>query len=219
MTSRLITSDNEAGMLTIHGETDARTAMSRGLAEYLRDLSLVGPAGRDIKFLKVYDSWAELESTASYPSAAVYANERGMYGGEDPSPSQMNTYAVAQPTFEKTGQGFFIQSPCELVQTFVIDVWATDNVQRRMLVSMIETAFLPVDWMLGFRLELAHYYGLRATYDYPSSVDYIDNDSDKAKRYARALFSVQARVPVAVVRQFVTLKPRIPVDDGEEPAE
>lgn len=184
--TRLISNPDDLQVMTRDYETDARTAITRGLKEYLEQLVVNWPGGRQSKFAKVFQTWAEPEVPAEYPSAVVYATEPGTYDARNFTPST-----------EQLADGFVIRLSAEFVQNVVVEVWTTDPKERVALVKMLEDAFSPVDWMYGFRLELPHYHNMRATFE-PMTMAYDDSADDAQRRYRRVIMVLTAHV--AVVR-------------------
>lgn len=196
--------------LTNNRETDARTALTRGLAEYLRTLSVVMLNGRDIRFEKVYELFSQPEVPAKYPSAIVYASQPGTYDASRFTPQTFNL-----------GSGITVRAVSEFVQSIDLEVWATDPKERMALVAMIEDAFNPVDWMTGFFLDLPHYHNARATYELVS-MTYLDSGEDNQRGWCKAAFSINANVRQlrSLNTQLPDLKTRLDVRvDREEPEE
>jgi hypothetical protein len=206
--TRLITEPRTLQVWSNRRETDARTAMARGLTEYLRSLSIELDGGRALKFTTVVDTWAEGEVMAVYPSAAVHSEESGMYEVSALTP-QINE---AQP------DGRYFTVSRSLRQQFLVDVWCTGPKERMALAAMLEDASDPVEWMGGFLLELPHYHNARAQFD-AFSGQYMDVEADAAQRYRRFAFVVTGMVPVVVVRdRRKPLRPRIDLQVDGLPA-
>jgi hypothetical protein len=195
MTTRLITRSNDVETITANVTTDARTAMARGLAEYLMQLDfqrdgqeIAGEGGRFLKIKKAYETFAEPEENAPFPSVAIDAEGEVSYSGNgDDGP-------LAPGVRERfaDGRAWSVTSTAGVV--LLGEFWSTDPVARRVLVKGLEDAMNPVDWMSGARLELPHYHGVRATYLLLSS-RYTD-DTDKAtRRYRIAQFRVSVAMP------------------------
>lgn len=184
--TRLVYDPDDLQHMTRDFETDVRTALTRGVKEYLEQLKIDWPGGRQSKFVKVLQTWAEPEVPAEYPSAVVYATEPGTYDGRN-----------FTPTTEVLEDGYIIRLTSEFTQQIVVEVWTTDPRERVALVKMLEDAFCPVDWMYGFRLELPHYHNMRATFE-PLTLAYDDVGDDAQRRYRRFLIMLTGNV--AVVR-------------------
>ena len=181
--TRLVTSPDDRQVLTNRRETDCRTAVTRGLAEYLSSLNVDAPGGRRLLFRRVVETWATPEVSAEYPAACVYSVEAGRYDASKLTPS-----------VKKLVSGFALRASSELELPVVVDAWTTDPAERVAISGMLEDAFDPVDWMTGFRLELPHYHGARATFEAMTS-RYVD-EVDQAQRRLRLLsVSLTATVP------------------------
>jgi len=183
MTTTLITDPNTLQCWTSHRETDCRTALVRGLKEYLEQATFSDPAlSQRLKLAKVLARWAEPEDTAKFPSAAVYTQEAGIYDDDD---------FTSEPI--ELEDDYVIRLCSELVQPVILDVYCTDDPQRMSFAMMLEDLFEPVDWMSGFRLMLPHYFGIHAEY-LKLSIDYVDNEENAQKRWRLAQFQLEARV-------------------------
>lgn len=170
--------------MTLWRETDARTALTRGLREYIEQLSASDFSGREIRFMAVYDDWAEGEELADYPAAIVHAIDEADYDASSMTP---------KVTRLESGYGYW--SPCELMLDLMVEIIATDNQERRGCIALLEDAFSPVSWMYGFRLDLPHYHNVRAVYE-PLTVVYEDDELDARMRNRRAAITIQGKLPV-----------------------
>ena len=72
--------------------TDSRTALTRGLAEYVSEVEGEAADGRLLRLQRVFENWARPEDQAEYPSAIAYTTGPGMYEASRltsyPSPDQ-----------------------------------------------------------------------------------------------------------------------------------
>lgn len=181
--TRLITSPDDQEILTDVRTADARTALARGLAEYLATQKLIWEGGREMAFKSVNVSWAEVEQATEYPSLAVTTVGPGQYDFDVP------------PRLVQAGTGYLRQTS-ELQQEFQVTAWANDPMQRVGLGALLEDAMLaPVEFMSGFRLEFPFYFGTRATY-LARSVAFQDAPQDAQRRWRLAAFAVTGNVPV-----------------------
>jgi len=169
--------------------TDARTALTQGLAEYLSHLAVDWPGGRRSAFNAVFATWAEPEENADHPMAAVYTTARGEYQASKMSPGLNSKLRVPPP------DGRYLISPAEFVVDLTIEMWALDPKQRMALVSMLEDALSPHDWRYGLLLSFPHYHNARGTYEMLSS-SYDDSPEMAVERHRIATFIVRGRVPV-----------------------
>jgi hypothetical protein len=182
-------------------ETDSRTALTRGLAEYIAQLVREQDDGRELRFQRVFYNWADTEDVAEYPSAIAYTKAPGTYevtGSATPSPTQR----LADP------DGRYVISPMEYSAMITLDVYATDNEERTGLVAMLENAVNPYvgRGVFGFTLELPHYFNARATFE-PSKMGYVDSEVAAIQRERVAMIDFVARVPVISLVSFPDAKP------------
>jgi len=184
--TRLVALADDPQVVTTHFETDVRTAITRGLKEYMEQLVVNWRGGRQSKFKKVLQSWAEPEVQAEFPSACVYAVEPGTYDARNFTPST----AVLQ-----RDPPVYVRFVAEFMQQVMVEVWTTDPQERVALTKMLEDAFSPVDWMYGMRLELPHYHGMRADFEL-QSMAYLDAADDAQKRYRKVVFTLAASCTV-----------------------
>lgn len=191
--SSLVRDPNFRPTLTPFRETDLHTALTRGLAEYLSQLSIeIG--GRQLR-LTTYSTWAEPEQNVAYPSAGVGAG-RGEYDRSF-TPSVAASFDSAR-----------LMAFSEFAQELNVELWASDPRERAYLVAMIEEGLNPVDWMYGMRLVLPHYHGTTATYELTAS-QYTDNAEDAMARYRKALFTIRGSVTAYRALTFPDAKPRL----------
>lgn len=164
--------DTPHGMLTSRAETDGRSALTRGLAEYLRQLAIEGPGGRRIWFRggAFYD-WDVRKETAHFPAAHVHAPEAGTYDytalgdGSLHKEDELDTSVDEDKDWLPKNRRLYGMRMAELSCPLVIEVWGTDLEERIWISRMLETwVIAPVDWMNGFRLNLPHYHGCRGEY-------------------------------------------------------
>lgn len=188
--TRLMATPDDKQVLTTNQETDARTALSRGLKEYLEQLEWTASGGRRIRFERVLDVWAEPEDgKAGYPSAVVQGAGAGTYDASKLSPSADSK--------DRLPNGLYLLSPCELTQTLQVEVWASDSEERLAIVAMLEQALIaPTSWLYGIRLALPHYFGLVAEYEF-TGLNYLDSEQDAGRRKRNAVITLTGRVPVA----------------------
>ncbi len=197
--------NNTPPVITNRHETDARTALARGLAMYLRGLEFDGGAGRILAFgNRVFDSYADPEVQAAFPSALVSSDTPGTYDASRLTPGEPVDRVQA---FE----GNAIYATSEFVMDMVIDIWATEPRSRMALVAGMEQALSPTDWMYGLRLDLPFYFGARAGYEL-QSVQYIDSEESATRRYRRASMVVSGRVPVYRFAAKPLARPRLALD-------
>lgn len=201
--TKLITRPNITPQFINNQETDIRTAIKRGLKEYLEQLSQQLNGGREVRFLRVLDTWAEPETLSVYPSAIVYTIGDGSYDSH-------NFIPTTNPNC-KLPDGSYLTKTAEYEVDLTIEIYCTDPEERIGISLMMENAFCPVDWMYGFQLELPHYFNVRAKYE-PLSNNFPDNESDAFQRNRIATFKFRGTAPVARLAGAAskqTLKPRL----------
>jgi hypothetical protein len=170
-------------------ETDCRTALSRGLRHYLSQASIDWFDGKTYQFINVFESWAEPEDPAEFPSLAIVAATDAQYDADrlgSPSIIKLEAQQEEEPTPAR-----YIKISSEMVQEFELCIWATSPNERAALVAIVEDMLEPVDWMTGVRLELPFYFNSRATYE-KLSVVYDDNEADAQRRWRQAIISLTA---------------------------
>jgi len=205
MTIRLITkTDDLAVSPTDYREVDAKTALTRGLAEYVETLVVNAPGGRKLKFANVLDHYAEPDEKAQFPSAAIYATADGVYDASEFTPQTPNVR-------NHVSDDLYLIKSCELVQPIIFEVWANDVEQRLALVMGLEELLNPVDWRYGFVVELPFYFNERAVYAV-QSMTYPDSEAEAIKRYRRAVYAVMASIPVCNVRRYPLAQTKLVVD-------
>lgn len=192
--TRLITEPGDKENLTLNRETDCRTALTRGLSEYLSQLSIEFAGGRNIAFKRVFQTYAEYEAAAIFPSALVTSDTKGTY--------DMSKLTPNVPVRQVFPDGQRLLIGAEYVMDLTIDLWATDPPARAGLMAMIEDALVPVDWRYGALLELPHYFNARGTFELIDS-GYVDGDLPATQRYRRAAVTVRGRVSQIRVSRYV----------------
>jgi len=203
--STLITKSGTPQAYTANRETDARTALTRGLAEYLSQMVIDAKGGRQIRFKKVFQTWAEPEEQAQYPSAIVYSAESGRYEESKFTPSPDSTEKISAP------DNRYLVSATEFVIDLKVEVWATDPKERAEICAALEAMFNPVDFMYGFQLEFPHYYGMRGVYEL-KDMQYLDTEIDAMRRYRKAAFTLSGQVPVVNLFTYPDAKMQIRLD-------
>ncbi len=197
--TRLITRHEPGPALTSNRETDAITALKRGLKEYLEQV-YVDVAGARVRFLAVYDVWAEQEDVATFPSAAVLISGEASYDASSFTPS------ISAST--KTADGQYLTKYSEATVTLGVEMHCSSPEERIAVSMMLEDALNPVDWMYGFRLLLPHYYNQIAVFE-PTMTRMEDNAGDAGRGFRPGSVSVSARVSVLRARVLPGLIPSV----------
>lgn len=204
--SWLVADPGARPVLTDNRETDTRTALLRGLAEYIEIVSADRGLG-----LKVTQGWADPEEQASYPNAQVTTYGKGSYDAKSLTPQ---TRLPEDRRIEPGPTGTYISDAAEFTQTLQVIVYATDQNQRVNLIAELEQAFSPVLHMYGFKLALPHYHGQFAVYEM-LDVEYQDDDTAALTRIRKAVFTLTGQLALSrMVRlpQVREVRPIVTVD-------
>lgn len=201
--SKLVAASGTKHTFTTVRTTDSRTAVCRGLAEYLSSIVVNAPGGRQHRFNHVYQTYAEPDDNAQYPSAWVYT--------ESPAMFDASRFTPGIASKDRTSDGQYLMQTADLVADLTVEMWCTDPKERSELTHGMEIALNPVDWMYGFILELPHYYNQRAVYSL-LSMQFVDGEEDAMRRYRLAQFVVNAQLPVIQLRRYPDMKPRVRLD-------
>jgi len=199
LVARLITSATDSQILSYVRTTDARTALARGLQEYLQTLQIIWEGGRLVAFRDVKVAWASVEDPTVYPSAVLV--------GAEPATYEANSFVPQLVRVQEGENSRYIRQASEMMQSFQLILWTTDPVERMALTAMVEDALSPAEFMYGLRLELPYYWNVRATYS-PLSVIYDDNAADAQRRWRRAVITVTGHIPqMRPVGHLVNMRP------------
>ena len=190
--TELVTDRSRQQVLTDRVETDAHTALTRGLAEYLRGLEAIADGGNDLRFELVTADFPDPEGDEDYPAAGIWSPNPGVYDASNFAPGKPCIIA------DKSGTLTGLQKSSELMLDLFVDVVCTDKNERTAVMAMLEQGFNPVDFMYGFRLVLPHYFGVHATYE-PKGNQYADDDLSSIQNRRRARITVRANVPVITI--------------------
>jgi len=173
-------------VLTDRRDLDARSALLRGCAEYLKKLS-AQYKGTEIRFAKTFYAWADPEVEAVYPSAIAWAEEAGTYDASQLTPNSTMAMQVGTERYvAKTG---------ELVQRFKIDAYVNAIAEGQAFTMMLEDAIAPTTWMYGFRLRLPYYHGVHAEYE-AVSVNFTDDATAAEGRLRHIHIEMTGRLPM-----------------------
>ena len=200
--TRLVDDPDERPQLTSYRETDARTALSRGLSEYLQGRTLDLPGGRQVSLVNVYDQWPEAEQDVLYPALTCVPNGEGEYGDKSLTPVLGGRI--------RTPDGRWLLEWAELVQEIRAELHTNDPEERVGLTALIEDACCPVDWMTGFKLELPHYFGQFAHY-LPRKIHYPDTAETALERLRVTYVHFKAEVAVVKLVEMPTMRARLEI--------
>lgn len=202
--TRLVMVQGTKHEFTTRRTTDSRTAVCKGLAEYLESIIVEAEGGRKHRFKKVFQTWAEPDDESQYPSACVYTMQSAIYDASRFTPGVSSKNQAAD--------GSYVMQYADFSVDLVVDVWCTDPKERQELCFGIELAMNPVTFMYGFILELPHYYNQRAVYEM-KGMNYLDTEEDAMRRYRRAIFTVGVQMPVIQLHKFPEAKPFVRLDE------
>ena len=203
-TARLV-QPNEPMAFSAVQETDARTALSRGLAQYLAQHARADVKGREIRLQKVFDSWSEPEEMAAYPALTISAGP-GAYDASKLTPTASNRERLLAP------DGRYVVSHCEFTCDLTVELWTNDPVERRSLVASMEAVLNPMMNIYGLVLELPFYFNQRALFEL-RSMTYMDTEIDAMRRYRKASFIVAGSVPVTQLFSLPEARPRLKLEE------
>ena len=184
-------------------ETDSRTALKRGMKEYIEQLT-IDHQSRELRFLRVFDVWAEREDLVNYPSAIVYAPGEGIYDASS-----------FTPTLCELGNGEFLKKKSELTVDIQIHYWCTDTEERVGITKMLEDALTPGLNQYGITLEFPHYFNQHGQYELTSS-SFPDTEVDAFRRNRPAIMTLSSQVPVVSLVSLPLARPKLQltVEDG-----
>lgn len=196
------------------GTLDPRNAAAEVLAAFLRCTEFRrdgGTTGADKPFAlkRVEMVWPDPKKEIAYPSASVI----------DPANLPYEAHSLTPTALEETWDSF---APCtvlwktgELVATFQVDYWCTDDPTRTAINARLHSLFNPTEGRMGVVLAGDPRYfrrPVRATLLDHRRMDTPDAVFDRERR----LFSlVRCEVDVVHLRQAVELQPRQRLLDPE----
>jgi hypothetical protein len=185
---------------TANQETDARVALTRGLAEYLSPMEGQAQGGRKVRFKNVFEEAAEPEELGAYPAVAVTLQGSGIYEPRTMAPTLDPRDRIPAP------DGRYLLAHADFVQDLAVQCWATDPEERMAITLMLERAFNPSPNRYGFILELPHYFNARGAYSL-KELSIADDPDGTARRLRVATFVLSARIPLISLFTFPDAKP------------
>ncbi len=188
---------------TASQETDARTALTRGLAEYLgQNLTFtLLPSGRHVFLEKTFAEYADPEDDAVYPSACVWSDGEQVYDPSGFTPRVLGDARLPAP------DGRWLVHVSNVVVPVRVDIYCSDKEERMALMAAAERILFPLDDHNGFILQLPHYFGLRGSYTL-TRASYIDDEEASLRRFRRATISLDARVAVVRLGNVPIARPK-----------
>lgn len=194
---------DEAQVLTWDHESDVRTALIRGLSEYLEQLEVTFKGRRPAAFKRVVQTFTDLETKVEFPGAVVYALGTGTYDA---------THLAAKTFYLEDGTRRALRQTSEYAVSLSVDFFANDKLEREALMSMLEDAFDPVDWMSGVRITLPSYHSARATYERISNST-EETSVDAQRRIWKGSMTIAASAPLLRrVGVIPVMRPRFEVE-------
>lgn len=185
---------------TANQETDARGALTRGLAEYIAPLSGVAFGGRKVRFKNVYDEFSEPEDHAEYPSVVITLQGPGVYEARTLAPTLDPLERIPPP------DGRYLMVFADFVQDVSVECWCNSPEERMSVTALLERSFNPWPNKYGFNLEFPHYFNVRGSYSMTNLL--ISDTGDDANRRIRiAAFTLSCRVPLVSLFSFPDARP------------
>ena len=185
--TQLVINPGTREVLTANREMDTRSALARGLVEYIQNKSIEMPGGRKLTLKNVYTTIPDAEQKAVYPAATAVPEGPGEYIAVRLTPSINPKDRIKMP------DGRWPFAWAEFRQDIRLELIANDPKEREGLTAMLEDLFMPVDWMTGFRLILPHYYSAVAHYE-PLRMGYADGADTAIERLRVTYFYIRAHV-------------------------
>lgn len=199
--ARLIESSSDPMRFTAEVRESPRAALTRGLAEYVEQLTFNAFGGRLMRFKRTLSAYPDTEvGPASFPACIVSTPGGGEYEARSLTPSVNPGLRLPAP------DGRYIVATADYSHDVELELWATDNAERDALVQMLEQAFMPVLYRSGFALELPFYFNARAVY-LLKSLQLTDSEDDAVKRYRKATFTLSAVLPLLRLVSLPDAKP------------
>lgn len=200
--ARLILDPAEKEVLSGYRETDGRTALARGVLEYLEAQEIEMPGGFKISIKKIYTDWPEQEDEVEYPAMTAVPEGEAEYANASFTPAVDPTQQLATP------DGRFPVKWCEIEQRLRLELHTTAPKAREALTAMCEDAFVPVDYMYGFKLQLPFYFNAFAVYE-PLSVGRPDNADDAKERTRISVFYLHGHLSLYRPQSYTLIKPEL----------
>lgn len=170
---------------------DAHTALTRGLASYLSQLSIIDVDGAEHKLAAAFDTYAEPEDDAVYPLLSCYGVGAGTYEPTGFTPAMLGR----QPLVTRGERGKYIYSPHELALPVLAEVWAENPGDRQQIAAMIETGSVPALFTSALRLVLPYYFNQTCSFEL-KGVEYVDDAVAAQRRYRKLRILYTGNVPV-----------------------
>jgi len=140
---------------------DVHTGVTRALRSYLESLN-GEHEGRPTRFHRVVEDWADVyEEGGTYPVAAVWSEDEGIYGGYVGAgglPAKEVATGLEEPAVS------YLQERGDFTVDVVARAYCNDKEERVGVRRMLDEAFAPVSWSGGFFLRMPFHYNSIAAY-------------------------------------------------------
>ncbi len=184
---------------TANRECDAVTALKRGLREYLEQVHL-DVYGVRVRFERVLEVWAESDEVAVYPTAVVQARDEATYDSSSFTP-QLDVEPLEGPTVD--GLRTYLVKYSELAVPLCVEIHTSSPEERSQI------------GMLGFKLDLPHYFGQRVVYE-PVTAQQLDSDDNARRRWRPGTVFLTGQISVVRSRVLPGLTPVVRVEVVED---
>lgn len=192
---------------------DARNAAAQVLATYLESLTFRVWSSdgkcRDFRLNSVQHSWPEPEVALDYPTASI---TEGPYEYEPHGlvPSML------EDTVDTYCAGHVLWKTGELVTSFQVDVWTTNEAEREAIAAELERAFSPGESRSGVLLGGHERYFDRSVRATIETMERQDTQTTTWGRERRLRVEVAVEMDVVHSRQVSELQPTVllSVEDG-----
>jgi hypothetical protein len=192
---------------------DARTAAYRVLREYLSGIIFYLPP-QNLQF-QVHEDNFHLEAQdwnteRKYPAMAIAGSVSAEYEGVGLRPF------LLEETQDLIAYGTVLQWHCDYIETFKLEVNASQEPALRALRAGLETAFNPVEERAGIQLTVPAYFGAPAEFVLQRAENLAETDAGKGRRQCN--FLIDLHMPVlSLVRYVMTKTPHVQVATDYDP--
>jgi len=191
---------------------DGRTVALRILAQYISELTFLREGAINgppiaVKFQGVekdiHIGWPDSPQDMTFP-AIVFLAGHGNY-----DVIGLTAY-VEEDTRDVFAPGTVVQWQHEYREAFQIEIWASSKPELRAVLSGLETAFVPVEQMVGIRFRMPDYYNEPVVFTLESSQRF--DEPDAVRNRFRARVEVEMRFTVVQLVNYVPLTPIVTTD-------
>ena len=187
-------------------EEDARGAALDALQAYLAGIDVHFPNGRTGKIPKgsIFVAASDDQGGASDARFPALGVAGGM--GDDELP-HLGPPEIDDDTWGQFGPGTALAWIGEVKERFTLELWATDEEERRAVTAAIRKAFRPADGMGSLVLPLPAYFHQLARFTLGGTQ--VVDDQEAVRNRRRALFMVDLEVAVVMLVGASELRPRV----------